>query len=283
MGGFCSSPGGNPLAGVSYDRITEGDVVLNAGFEGCPFWNELNLAEMVAHEMGHTLGLGHSSENRSESDVLLREALMYYRSHFDGRGASLMEDDRRGLCSLYPQPELVDSDEDGIADAADNCVDAPNPDQDDRDGDGEGDRCDPLSLDRGLLAYDEGDGALDSRLKLIGVVRPERPFDASRETFTLLLETAGDTTYHVTVPPGTWRLNGGGVNMGARIDDGKGITTINLVRQSNGSYVFRVRARGIEMTGTRDGEQLLELGMGDYHGTTPLPLRPHRSGWLVFP
>lgn len=35
-----------------------------------------------------------------------------------------------------------DTDEDGVPDSADNCIDVPNPDQSDRDGDGLGDRCD---------------------------------------------------------------------------------------------------------------------------------------------
>jgi len=35
-----------------------------------------------------------------------------------------------------------DADRDGVGDACDNCVSAPNPDQTDTDGDGTGDECD---------------------------------------------------------------------------------------------------------------------------------------------
>ena len=45
-----------------------------------------------------------------------------------------------------------DTDEDGVADAFDNCADDPNVDQGDRDGDGFGDVCDPFPDDVDHLA-----------------------------------------------------------------------------------------------------------------------------------
>jgi len=47
---------------------------------------------VFAHELGHTLGLGHSQN---------RDALMYANAHDDGRGARLTDDDRAAIAQLY--------------------------------------------------------------------------------------------------------------------------------------------------------------------------------------
>ncbi len=57
--------------------------------------------EVYAHELGHTLGLGHSSEDAGETNQVLRNALMYYRAHDDARGARLENDDIAGIRVLY--------------------------------------------------------------------------------------------------------------------------------------------------------------------------------------
>ena len=41
-------------------------------------------------------------------------------------------------------PPVIDTDQDGVLDSEDNCVDTPNTDQTDSDGDGIGDVCDPF-------------------------------------------------------------------------------------------------------------------------------------------
>ena len=80
--------------GQSFFRIVEGDVVFNSGWNGCGFLEDFNnFAEVAAHELGHVLGLAHSTDP---------EAIMYPYAHLDGRGASLGKDDIDGLVFLYP-------------------------------------------------------------------------------------------------------------------------------------------------------------------------------------
>jgi hypothetical protein len=78
--------------GQRYHEAAEGDIVTNDGTD-CFFANDPRVAEEVfAHELGHTLGLGHSTN---------RDALMFASAHDDGRGAQLTADDRAAVRSLY--------------------------------------------------------------------------------------------------------------------------------------------------------------------------------------
>lgn len=85
-------------------KILAADVVMNDGIE-CSIGRSRNgskfMEEVYAHEVGHTLGLGHSSENAAEANRVLRDALMFFRAHDDGRGARLNSDDVAGLQALY--------------------------------------------------------------------------------------------------------------------------------------------------------------------------------------
>ncbi len=90
--------------GQTFIRIQGADIVLNDGI-GCLFERSANpgkaFEELIGHETGHTLGLGHASENAGETNQTLRDALMYFRIHNDGRGARLASDDIAGLRTLY--------------------------------------------------------------------------------------------------------------------------------------------------------------------------------------
>jgi hypothetical protein len=82
------------FGGKSWHEAAEADIVTNDGTE-CFFRDNPKVAqEVFAHELGHTLGLGHST---------VRDALMWPNAHDDGRGARLAADDREAVASVYPE------------------------------------------------------------------------------------------------------------------------------------------------------------------------------------
>jgi hypothetical protein len=131
LGGVCSSGEVEGPGGATFSRITEGDVTLNDGLSGC--FSAGDVREVLTHEIGHAIGLGHSSQNGNEPDAVLRDATMYYVAHFDGRGAEVRSDDVAGVSTLYPveapggggEPAGPDGDQDGIGDGRDNCPETP--------------------------------------------------------------------------------------------------------------------------------------------------------------
>jgi hypothetical protein len=81
-----------PYAGQQFHEAVEADIVTNDGTE-CLFHDNRKVAEEVfTHELGHTLGLGHS---------LVRDAVMFASIHNDGRGSRLNPDDVAAIATLY--------------------------------------------------------------------------------------------------------------------------------------------------------------------------------------
>jgi hypothetical protein len=78
--------GGNAL-GNDFHKTVKGYVVLQ--HTDVFMQNITNFGEVLCHEIGHTLGLAHSSESPSESNPILSQAVMYYLAHGNGRGATL--------------------------------------------------------------------------------------------------------------------------------------------------------------------------------------------------
>jgi hypothetical protein len=96
--------------GKVYHEIFEADVVTNDG-AGCFFsGNPQGFVEVLTHELGHTLGFGHSTD---------REAAMWAWAHNDGRGAKLGTDDRMAASAVYgdgsyqPDPETPETEAPG--------------------------------------------------------------------------------------------------------------------------------------------------------------------------
>ncbi len=89
--------------GVSFYKAIEANLTFNP-FASCYFSDHVKLQEIITHEMGHALGLHHSWDSSfpgtpSPSD---QAATMYWVAHFDGRGASLRQDDINGITFIYP-------------------------------------------------------------------------------------------------------------------------------------------------------------------------------------
>src|SRR5262249_60252222 len=91
------------IGGVDLFKIVGTFISFNP-YSTCSFANECNIRETVTHEMGHTLGLGHSWQPGDDGFPTpdQQDATMYFAAHFDGRCASLRIDDINGITSLYP-------------------------------------------------------------------------------------------------------------------------------------------------------------------------------------
>ncbi len=91
--------GGN-VSGNDFHKVVRGYLVLQ--HTNTFMQNLANFTEVLCHEIGHTIGLGHSSQNPSEPNPILNQAVMYYIAHGDGRGATLNSFDINVIRQLHP-------------------------------------------------------------------------------------------------------------------------------------------------------------------------------------
>lgn len=98
VGGFCAS---GQASGDNLRTINGGLVTIADGWDGCSFWTERNVSEVLTHELGHAIGLAHSAESTEAASSVQSDATMYWMAHFDGRGATLHAYDRGAVAALY--------------------------------------------------------------------------------------------------------------------------------------------------------------------------------------
>lgn len=91
--------GGN-VAGNEFFRSSSGNVVLER--TNATMQNLATFTEVLCHEIGHAIGMAHSSQNPSEPNNTLKQSIMYYQVHADGRGATLGTYDPPIIQQAYP-------------------------------------------------------------------------------------------------------------------------------------------------------------------------------------
>jgi hypothetical protein len=85
-------PDSKDIGGTVFNRLLEADTIFNRGMD-CFLGISANLAEVACHELGHSIGLGHSTDPSS---------LMWATAHGHGRDATLGADDKAGALAIYP-------------------------------------------------------------------------------------------------------------------------------------------------------------------------------------
>jgi len=80
------------IGGTRYAKAVEANMSFNP-YALCNFTNRCQIQEVITHEMGHALGLGHSTDSY---------ATMCAYVHFDNRCAALTPDDVQGIKTIYP-------------------------------------------------------------------------------------------------------------------------------------------------------------------------------------
>lgn len=293
IGGYCANGTSKPFAGGSFREVVEGDIIFNNGWTGCSFWNATNVAEVATHEIGHTIGLAHSTDS---------SATMYSFAHFDGRGAGLMADDRAGASFLYPgdgQPEPTpvptpttpptppppDADADGITDALDNCPAVVNVKQEDIDADGLGDVCDncaaianpeqspadacsllTIQSMRITIAKTAGEDSITVKGRFDAVTAAAMADVAGHALTMTLSKVDGDQIMQVLVPAENWKINRNGTNLTFADKTGLllgGVTKVALHSRDGARYTLALNAKHLDLDRSRERELVLSIAVAD--------------------
>lgn len=80
------------INGTTFVRASSGHISFNP-YASCDFGDHCIIREIATHELGHALGLGHTQ---------VADATMFGIAHFDGRCASIHQDDIDAITFVYP-------------------------------------------------------------------------------------------------------------------------------------------------------------------------------------
>ena len=249
VGGICGDGTTTQVFnGSRFYPITEGDVVVNNSYGGCEFWNATNLAEIITHEVGHTLGFAHSSDDPNEADLILRNATMYYAAHFDGRGAALRTDDVAAMCDLYPS-------------GASGSV----------------------SVRQFALLFNASGRTGADRIVIDGQLDfAERRFSPASDPLIVNVRAGSVALARLDIRPGTWDLNPEATRYRTRGSFANGRLVLTLSSATGGMLRFHLGGRGLDLSAAKMDGVTISFTTDGASASTSVELRT-RSRSRVFP